>query len=471
MPDDAFLESGLRVIVLGCFVYLVLSYSVFFILAIFAAFESRLRREQSRAEDFDTLALSRFTIPVSVLVPAYNEEVMICASVESLLKMEYPEYEVVVVNDGSVDGTLGRLVDHFDLEPQQVLYRHRLATEAVRAIYRSAREPRLIVVDKENGAKSDALNCAINFARYRYLCCVDADSFYDTTALLHTMRLALKDPARIVGVTSLISISSQPERWSADDVGKQRWDDNVLVNFQHLDYMRAFLNNRVAWSRFHFMLCSVGAFALWRRDVLVELGGFSRDFTCEDIEMTFRVHHQYLRDKRPYEILCMPESIAVTEGPDRVRHLVSQRARWQRVITETLWSYRGMILNPRYKAVGLLGMPMYLLYEGLVPVVELVAFLSLPLAWWLGAIEWSTFFFVAGCITLANGVLTNWALWSEDRGARRYSIQSLIGFMGLGLVEYVLYRPIILVSRWRGIIDFVRGEKSWQKFARNQRSA
>lgn len=471
MPSDAILQDWLRVVVLGCFAYLVVSYTVFFALAIVAALETTLRREQRRAEDFDTLALSRFTIPVSVLVPAYNEEVMICASVESLLKMEYPELEVIVVNDGSSDRTLERLKAHFDLEPQRVLHRRRLVTEDVRAVYRSAREPRLVVVDKENGGKADALNCGLNFARYRYLCCVDADSFYDTTALLHTMRLALKDPARIVGVTSLISISSQPERWSSDEPGEKRWDRSLLVNFQHLDYMRAFLNNRVSWSRFNFMLCSVGAFALWRRDVLLELGGFSRSFTCEDIEMTFRVHHQYLKDKKPYEILCMPESIAVTEGPDRTRHLISQRARWQRVITETLWHYRGMMFNPRYKTVGLLGMPMYLLYEGLVPVVELIAFLSLPLAWWLGVIGWSTFFLVAGCISLANGILTNWALWSEDRGARRYAIPSLIGFMSLGLIEYLLYRPIILVSRWRGIVDFLRGEKAWKKFERNRRPA
>ena len=456
---------------LRCFVYLLSNYAIFFVLGVVGAVENGLRHLQARAEDFDTLALSRFTIPVSVLVPAYDEASVIADTVESLLEIDYPELEVIVVNDGSGDDTLERLKTRFDLEPRQVFYRRILVTAGIRAVYRSRREPRLLVVDKENGGKSDALNCAVNFARYRYLCCVDADTFYDRGALLQSMRLALKDPARVVGVTSLVAISSQPGRWHHADVGKKRSDPRPLASFQHLDYMRAFLNNRVAWSRWKFMLCSVGAFSIWRRDVVVELGGFARNFSCEDIEMTFRVHHRYLAEKRPYEILCMPEVVAVTEGPAKVRNLIRQRARWQRAINETLWSYRRMLLNPRYKTVGLVGMPYYLLYEGVVPFVELIAFASLPLGWWLGVISWPVFFLFVGSICLANGVLTNWALFSEDRRARRYTIRGLVGFVFLGVVEYLLYRPLLFVARWHGFIGFLRGDKRWHKFERNRRPA
>lgn len=357
MPSDAALYEWLRIAIFACFVYLLSNYAIFFVLAVVGVVENGLRHLQSRAEDFDTLSLSRFTIPVSVLVPAYDEASVIAGSVESLLAIDYPEFEVIVVNDGSGDDTLERLKTHFDLEPRQVFYRRILVTGGIRAVYRSRREPRLLVVDKENGGKADALNCAVNFARYRYLCCVDADSFYEQGALLQAMRLALKDPARVVGVTSPVAISSHPERWHDADVGKQHIDPRPLASFQHLDHLRSFLNNRVAWSRWKFMLCNSGAFAIWRRDVVVELGGFARNFSCEDIEMTFRVHQRYLAEKRPYEILCMPEVVAVTEAPDKVRNLIRQRARWQRVISETLWSYRRMLFNPRYKTVGLMGMP------------------------------------------------------------------------------------------------------------------
>lgn len=471
MPSDAALYEWFRITIFACFIYLLLNYAIFFVFAVVAAVENGLRHLQARAEDFDTLALSRFTIPVSVLVPAYDEASVITDSVESLLDIDYPEFEVIVVNDGSDDDTLERLKTRFDLEPRQVFYRKVFTTERIRAVYRSRREPRLLVVDKENGGKSDALNCAVNFSRYRYLCCVDADSFYDRGALLQSMRLALRDPARVVGVTSPVAISSHPERWHHTDVGKKRIDPRLLASFQHLDFLRSFLNNRVVWSRWKFMLCSIGAFSVWRRDVVVELGGFSRNFTCEDIEMTFRVHQRYLAEKRPYEILCMPEVAAVTEGPDKIRNLIRQRARWQRVISETLWSYRRMLFNPRYKTVGLIGMPYYLLYEGAVPFVELIAFASLPLAWWLGVIAWLPLCLFVGTICLANGVLTNWALFSEDRRAHRYTIPALLGFVFLGLVEYLLYRPLIFVARWHGFIGFLRGDKRWHKFERNRRPA
>ena len=469
MPSAETLHLWLRTAVLLCFLYLFVNYAFFFVLAVVGAIESAVRQLQSRTEDFDTLMLSRFTIPVSVLVPAYDEGPVIAESVESLLEMDYPELEVIVVNDGSKDETLARLKERFELEPREQFYRRILPTEKIRAVYRSRSEPRLLVVDKENGGKADALNCAVNFARYRYLCCVDADSYFQETALLQSMRLALKDPARVVGVTSLVAISSRPERWRAMKDGEKTADPRPLVSFQELDYLRSFLNNRVAWSRFNFMLCSIGAFSLWRRDVVVELSGFAREFTCEDIEMTFRVHQRYLAERRPYEVVCMPEAVAVTEGPEKIRHLILQRARWQRVINETLWSYRRMFLNPRYKTVGLVGMPYYLLYEGLVPFVELVSLVSLPLAWWLGVISWPVFLLTVGTISFMNGTLTNWALFSEDRRARRYTVRALAGFVLLGLIEYLVYRPVIFLARWRGLWGFLRGDRSWHKFQRNQR--
>ena len=143
--------------------------------------------------------------------------------------------------------------------------------------------------------------------------------------------------------------------------------------YQHMDYLRAFFNNRLAWSRLGFMLCAVGAFQIWRRDVLEEVGGYARNFTCEDIELTFRVHEKFRREGRDYEIHCLPDNVGTTEGPDTVRKLVSQRERWQRVINETVWHYRQMWFRPRYGSVGLLGAPFYLFTEVLAPVFEVLA--------------------------------------------------------------------------------------------------
>src|SRR5262249_30498831 len=162
---------------------------------------------------------------------------------------------------------------------------------------------------------------------------------------------------RVIGVTSALSSARQPERALEAPAGRRRIDWRPIDAFQHLDFVRAFFNNRIAWSRHGFMLCSPGAFQIWRRDVLEEVGGYSLEFTCEDIEVTFRIHELFLRTGRDYEILCLTDNVATTESPDTVRKLISQRERWQRVTDETVWHYRKMWFNPAYRTVGLLGTP------------------------------------------------------------------------------------------------------------------
>lgn len=469
MPSNDALLAFVHWAYLGCLVYLIGAALVYLALALVAGVQAAIRSRQSRAEDFETLARSRFTIPVSVIVPAYNEEVIILACVRSLLALDYPEHEVVVVNDGSTDRSLDLLRQEYSLEPRQVFFRRLLPSREVRAIHRSKKEPRLVVVDKENGGKADALNCGVNLSRYRYVCCVDADTCYDRDALLKGMRLALKDPARVVGVTSPVAIGSQPEARRRNGVGEKVIDRRPLVDFQYLDFLRSFLNNRLAWSRYKFMLCVAGVFSIWRRDVIQELGGFSPKFTCEDLEFTFRAHRHFRDAKKPYEILSMPDIVGSSEGPTRIRSLISQRSRWQRTILETIWAYRHMFANPRYGRVGLVGMPYYVVYEGLAPFVELLSLLVLGLAWWLDVIGWREFLLFLATQVLANAVMTNAAILVQDMSARSYSLGSLASLIFLGAVEFLIYRPLHLAARWKGVLGFLRGDKAWYKFERNHR--
>jgi poly-beta-1,6-N-acetyl-D-glucosamine synthase len=460
----------LSVLVVVCLGYLLLTNAVYIVLALVGAVENGVRRHESRAEDYETLASSRFTIPVSVLVAAYNEESAIVSTVKSLLALDYPEHEVVVVNDGSSDGTLDRLVDEFDLEPFELFVRRVFHTEDVRAVYRSDAHPNLVVVDKENGGKADALNAGLNVARYRYVCGVDADTVFDREALLKGMRLVVQDPGRVIGVTSHLTIAEDPERTMAAPQGMRRIDRRPFVAYQHLDYLRAFLNNRLAWSRLGFMLCSVGAFQIWRRDVLEELGGYARGFTCEDIELTFRVHERFLREGREYAVLCLPDNVGTTEGPDTVRKLVSQRERWQRVIDETVWHYRGMWFNPRFRSVGLIGVPFYLVTEVLAPAVEVLAVVSLGLAVALGVFNLATFVLMLAAIAFLNASLTACAILLDDVQSRTYRLRDLARLLILAPLDLFLYRPIIFWARLKGSWRFLRGDKEWHKFERNVRS-
>ena len=341
-----FVSWGVKV----CLAYLLVVFASYVLLVLFAGADSSIRNRQRGAEDFDTLEASRFTIPVSIISALYNEEPVAVESTRSLLAQDYPEFEVLLIDDGSTDGTFEKLEAAFDLERREVIYRRVFETRALAGVYRSRIDPRLTVVRKLNGGKADALNCGLNFARYRYVLGVDGDTMYRPGALLLGMRLVMRDPARIIGVTSMIAISFRPEVLHNQESGARTLDRRLLSNFQQLDYMRSFFNNRIAWSRLRFMMCVVGAFHIWRRDVLEEVGGFSRNFTCEDIEMTFRVHEKFLREGRPYEILCVPETVATTEGPARIRGLISQRARWQRVIIETLVHYQRMFREPALRS-------------------------------------------------------------------------------------------------------------------------
>jgi cellulose synthase/poly-beta-1,6-N-acetylglucosamine synthase-like glycosyltransferase len=447
--------------------------AVFVVLALIfvgSALEHSFLTRQSGHEHLRALADSEFSIPVSIVIPAFNEEVGIEAAVGSLLRQDYPHLEVIVVNDGSTDHTLDILRERFDLDRREVFYRRLFQTSPVRGIYRSRADGRLTVVDKENGGKADALNAGINLARFRYVCTVDADTVYYPGALLYAMRPALVDAEAVIGISCSVTISSRPECDVDCGVGAQRIDDRILANFQLLDYLRAFINSRLGWTRWNFMLCSVGAFAIWRRDAIEELGGFSTAFTCEDIEFTFRAHEKFRREKRRYLIIALPESAGRTEGPATIRRLVSQRARWQRVIAETVWHYRRMLLNPRYGSVGLVGMPYYLIVEVLAPVFQLLGVAAVPLAWWAGVLDLGNMVLLVITIALAAGTLSALAVLLQDRGARAYSASDLARLIVLGALDLVTYRPILMFAQAKGLIDFLRGDKRWNKFERNPRA-
>jgi biofilm PGA synthesis N-glycosyltransferase PgaC len=461
-------ETLLRAAVLICGAYLVVLWTMHWALLAVGLVETRRRRREREVDDVDALSGSRFAPGVSILVPAYNESAALPDAVRSALSIDYPEFEVIVVNDGSTDDTLARLVDELDLVPVEASSREVLETEQVVGYYRSPSDRRLLVVDKANGGKADALNAAINHSRYRYVCAVDADMVFARGSLARAMREIVRDP-EVVGLTSYFENTRDPAASLPDGVHFVGPDTRPLFAFQSFDYLRAFFSTRIGWARLNFMLCAAGAFQIWRRDLVEEMEGWSRTFTCEDIEFTFRVHRVLRERGRPYKVASLPDCVGVTEGPDTMRKLVSQRERWQRVILETCWANRRMLLNPRYGTVGMLGMPFYVLSEILAPIFEILAVATLVAGAATGLVDWWEFAVLTLAITFGNSALTTGALLMQDLEGRTYRLSRVMRFFALMPLELFVYRPFMGWARVKGTWRCLRRDKDWHKFERNVR--
>lgn len=428
------------------------------------------RYAQRSVESAAPLIGSSLSIPVSIIAAALNEETVVVAAVQSLLDQNYPEFEVILVDDGSTDGTVAVLDRAFDLAVSDIKIVERLPAASVVAVYRSRTNPNLTVVSKVNsGSKADAMNCGINFAAFRYLCCVDGDTIYRANALLNPMAIVMKDPAQILGVTSYFGTNRAPE---TKFFGAHRpVDSHWLSMLQNLDLMRSFLVNRLAFSQIGAMMCSPGAFAIWRKDLFWELGGFDPGFSCEDIEFTYRVHEHFRRNKRRYEIASLPQLVAMTEGPDSIAALVNQRARWQRVLLESVWAYRLMSFNRNYGMVGMVGLPYNILFEAISPLMQLLSLILLLVMVMLGLLDVFAFVTLLAFAALVVAAPSMLAILIDNRQHRDYRLRDILLMSVYSLFDLVLFKPIILVAGLKGSLDFMKGRKGWDKFERNTRKA
>ncbi len=363
--------------------------------------------------------VSDVTMPIALLAPAFNEEATIVESVRSLLALHYPNFEVIVINDGSRDATLARLVEAFDLQPIDRAYEVAVPHKAVRGLYGSPRHRHLLVIDKENGGKSDALNAGINLSRAPLFCAVDADSLLESDALLRAVEPFIDDPARTVAVGGTIRIANgcSIEAGRIVSIGLPR---RILPLFQTMEYLRAYLMARLAWSRLEALTLVSGAFGIFKRQAAVAVGGYSHGTIGEDGEIIVKIHRHFRELGQDYAIRFIPEPVCWTEAPESLRVLARQRIRWQRGALETFFKHRRMLLNPRYGRVGLLGFSHMLIVDVLGPPLEVLGYLLLPLFWWMGAIGWP---FVAAflAVTFAFGVFISvGSLILEEMELRRF---------------------------------------------------
>jgi cellulose synthase/poly-beta-1,6-N-acetylglucosamine synthase-like glycosyltransferase len=396
-----------------------------------------------------------------VLVPAYNEEAVIVESVRSLIRLRYPRLEVVVVSDGSTDGTIDVLARAFDLAPVRVAIRPDIPTATVRGTFVSRGHPNLVVVDKENGGRSDALNAGANVARHEYVCVIDADSLLEENALLGVAKPILDDPRVVAATGGTIRIANGCTV-EGGRVVEVRLSDGLIPRFQVLEYLRAFLVGRVAWSRLGAHALISGAFGLFHRDLVATVGGYWTSTVGEDLELTLRLHRHLREAGTDYRIVHVPGPVCWTEAPSDLRTLSRQRRRWQRGLWESLRRHGRMIGRPRYGRVGTLALPNMVLFEFLSPVFSLLG-LGLTIGLWLAGLLPTAFVVLSLLASIGFGLaLSVAAIAIEDVSYRRYPTPGDVVRLALvAVLEAVSYRQLNDLWRTVAYADIARGKRGW----------
>jgi cellulose synthase/poly-beta-1,6-N-acetylglucosamine synthase-like glycosyltransferase len=425
-------------------------------LLVLAAVELHRYAARSNSSAVRRTLRSPLAPPIAVLVPAYNEASGIADSVRSLLALDYPRLEVVVINDGSTDETLQRLTEVFDLRPVRRPTPPFLPHRHVRGVYAPRSRLRLLVIDKENGGKADSLNAGINFSSYSLVCSVDADSILEQDALAKAAMPFVEDPERTVATGGMVRIANGC-RIDHGRVIDAHLPQSRFAMFQVIEYLRAFFGTRTGWSALNGLLIVSGAFGLFRRDVVIAVGGYRTDTVGEDMELVVRLHRTCRDARRPYRIVYVADPVCWTEAPESARTLRRQRRRWQRGSLETLLFHRRMLFNPRYRAVGLIALPSLLLFEVVGPILELSGYVVTVAGLVLGFLAPAAFLLFLALAILYGLILTLGAAVLEDATANRHPAWSHLRRILLYAVgESFGYRQLGHLWRTEGLWQLVR---------------
>jgi cellulose synthase/poly-beta-1,6-N-acetylglucosamine synthase-like glycosyltransferase len=440
----------------GVLLYFLAINTSYLLLITLAAMEfARLLRRVPFA-GYDEAYASPLTLPVSLVVPAWNERAGIVEAVRGMLSLRYPQHEIVVVDDGSTDDTVELLREAFELRsvprrvPQDVPTRGE-----VLEVLLSATVP-LTVVRTTNSGRSDSLNTGVNAARYPLVCFVDADSILDPESLLTVAKPFADDPTRVVATGGVVRVVNDcpVAHGRVTDVRVPRtW----LPRIQTVEYLRAFLMGRTGWSRLQALAIISGAFGMFRRDVVVEVGGLDPTNLGEDFDLVTRIHRRMRDQRRPYRVVFVGEPVVWTEVPPTLQVLRRQRKRWHRGLAQTLWRHRRMIGNPRYGRIGLVTLPYYVLFELVAPVVELLGLVAMVAGLAVGAVN-VPFALLFALVALGYSfLLTLASLALEEFTFHRYRRWSDLGWLVLAsMAENLGYRQLTAVWRLEGLWEQLR---------------
>ena len=442
--------------------YFFLVNSIYIILNTYAFFSIRKHWTAKEIEDFDKIFQSEFYKPVSIIIPAYNEEATIVDNIKSILALRYPEFELVVVNDGSSDGTLSKLKENFNLKKSSRSYEENLNTQKIVNVYDSVDYPNLVVIDKINGGKADALNAGINVSQFPLICNIDADSLIDDRALLKIVEPFARD-WRVIAAGGSVRIANDC-KIKGGQVKEVRLAKKPLVKMQVVEYLRAFLFGRVGWAAIESLLIISGAFGVFRKKHVIEAGGYSTNTVGEDMELVLKLNRKLKKKARDYKVLFFADPVCWTQAPEDFETLGNQRSRWQRGLGQSLLLNKELFFNKEYGVLGLLAYPFYFFVEFLGPIIEVFGYLAMIITMILfnGISEVVILFFITAI--LMGILLSTLSLFFEVMTFHKYNkLGEILNLFLFSVLESFGYKQLHTWWRLRGIFELIRKNESWGK--------
>ncbi|WP_316793686.1 glycosyltransferase [Pedobacter frigoris] len=461
-------------ILLDFFTYSLLFYSVvllscYMFIGAYSIGEIRTYLRKNSFTDYRVLASSTQAPSISILAPAYNEGANVIENVRSLLSINYNNLEVIIINDGSKDDSLAKLISAYDLYKADFFVNNRIPTKEVLGVYKSRKAvyKKLIVVDKQNGGKADALNVGVNIAQNDYIVCIDVDCILEQDALLKLAKPFLEETkARVIATGGVIRIANscivENGRLVKVNLPKQ-----FLPRVQTLEYIRAFLLGRMAWSRLNGLLLISGAFGAFDKDIVIKCGGYNHATVGEDMELVVRMRRYMEEQKVPYRVSFIPDPLCWTEAPASFKILGRQRNRWTRGTIETLQFHKVMFFNPKYGRLGMVSYPYWFFFEFLAPIVEFFGFLSFLVFAVLGLIQWNFFIGLLLFVFSFGFLYSVFAILMEVLTYNQYkSNKDLLMLILTAFLEPFIFHPFVVWSAVQGNIDLLRKKNSWGEMTR-----
>ncbi|KMT22217.1 glycosyltransferase family 2 protein [Clostridium cylindrosporum] len=442
-------------------------YAIIFFFSIFFSIVD-LEKFFKRRKFMNNMTLSNKLnyMPISIIVPAYNEEVTIIESIDSLLHLDYPEYEIVIINDGSTDGTSSKVIEKYGLKRVYRPIRKLVNSKDCEEIFEKAiGQVTITLINKENGGKADSLNMGINVSRYPLFLSLDADSVLQEDTLSKMVEPFMEDD-KTVAVGGNVKISNSYVIENGKIIGRKP-KTKLIVLFQIVEYYRSFLSTRVSFNKMNSNLIISGAIGLFKKQSAIGAGGYESDTVGEDMEMVIKLHTYCIKNRIDYNIGYVPDAVCWTQVPEKLSDLKKQRRRWHMGLTQSLWEHKYVFINPRYGAVGLVAYIYYVFFELLAPIIELLGIVIIPLSYYIGLLNFDFMVLYLGIFILYSFIVSVASITFESYLFRNtISLKMGLVLIGISFLECFGFRQLCSLYRLSAFIGYKKNKLSWEKITR-----